>query len=86
MSIEIRDPSEMKRAFKVAADAGVRALLVPASGILVSQASQITELAATSRLPTIYEMRPFVDVGGSFLMVPISKTSGDARRPMSTRY
>ena len=64
VSIEIRDPSEIKRAFKVAADAGVRALLVPASGILVSQASQITELAATSRLPTIYEMRPFVDVGG----------------------
>ena len=64
VSVEIRDPSEITTAFKVAAEAGVHALLIPASGILFSRASQITELAATSRLPTIYELRPFVDAGG----------------------
>jgi putative ABC transport system substrate-binding protein len=64
VSVEIRDPSEITTAFKVAADAGVRALLIPASGILFSRASQIAELAAASRLPTIYELRPFVDAGG----------------------
>jgi putative ABC transport system substrate-binding protein len=64
VSVEIRDPSEITTAFKVAADAGVRALLIPASGILFSRASQIAELAAASRLPAIYELRPFVDAGG----------------------
>jgi putative tryptophan/tyrosine transport system substrate-binding protein len=64
VSVEIRDPSDITTAFKAAADAGVRALLIPASGILFSRASQITELAAASRLPTIYELRPFVDAGG----------------------
>jgi putative ABC transport system substrate-binding protein len=64
VSVEIRDPSEIATAFKVAADAGAGALLIPASGILFSRASQITELAALSRLPAIYELRPFVDAGG----------------------
>jgi putative tryptophan/tyrosine transport system substrate-binding protein len=64
VSVEIRDPSEIATAFKIAADAGVGAVLIPASGILFSRASQITELAAQSRLPAIYELRPFVDAGG----------------------
>jgi putative ABC transport system substrate-binding protein len=64
ISVEIRSPSEIGTAFKVASDAGARALLIPASGILFSRANQITELAATYRLPSIYELRPFVDVGG----------------------
>src|SRR4029079_16779512 len=46
------------------ADAGAGALLIPASGILFSRASQITELAALSRIPAIYELRPFDDTGG----------------------
>jgi putative ABC transport system substrate-binding protein len=64
ISVEVRDPSEIMTAFKVAADAGAGALLIPASGILFSRASQITELAALSRIPAIYELRPFVDTGG----------------------
>ena len=64
VSVEIRNPSEIAAAFKVAADAGAGALLIPASGILFSRARQIAELAAMSRLPTIYELRPFVDAGG----------------------
>ena len=64
VSVEIRNSSEIATAFKVATDAGAEALLVPASGLLFSRASQIVELAAQSRLPTIYELRPFVDAGG----------------------
>ena len=64
ISVEIRDPSEIATAFKVTADAGARALLVPASGLLFGHANEIVDLAAKSRLPAMYELRPFVDVGG----------------------
>ena len=64
VSVEIRSPSDIASAFKFASDAGAQALLIPASGILFSRASQITELAAMSRIPTMYELRPFVDAGG----------------------
>lgn len=63
-SVEIRDPSEIAAAFKVAAEAGAGALLIPASGLLFSHASEIAELAAKSHLPTMFELSPFVDVGG----------------------
>jgi len=64
LSVEIRDFREIAAAFNTAADAGVGALLVPASGLLFSRTSQIAELAALRRLPTMYELRPFVDSGG----------------------
>lgn len=64
LSFEVRDPSEIAKVFKDAADAGAGALLVPSSGLLFSRAKQITELAAQHRLPTIYELRPFVEAGG----------------------
>src|SRR3984893_3858980 len=63
-SVEFRDFREIAAAFNTAADAGAGALLVPASGLLFSRASQIAELAALRRLPTMYELRPFVDSGG----------------------
>jgi putative tryptophan/tyrosine transport system substrate-binding protein len=64
VSVEVRDSSEIAKAFKVAADAGAGALLIPASGILFSLSRQIAELAAQSRLPAMHELRPFVDAGG----------------------
>jgi len=64
VSVEVRDSSEIAKAFKVAADAGAGALLIPASGILFSLSGQIAELAAQSRLPAMHELRPFVDAGG----------------------
>ena len=64
VSAEIRNSQEIATAFKVATEAGAEALLVPASGLLFSRASQIVELAAQSHLPAIYELRPFVDAGG----------------------
>jgi putative ABC transport system substrate-binding protein len=64
VSVEIRYPSEIPAAFTTAVNAGAGALYVPASGLLFRHASQIAELAALNRLPTMYELRPFVDVGG----------------------
>ncbi|AMN42034.1 ABC transporter substrate-binding protein [Rhodoplanes sp. Z2-YC6860] len=64
LSVEIRDPSDIAMAFKTAAEGGVGALLIPSSGLLFSRAKQITELAARHRLPVVYELRQFVDVGG----------------------
>lgn len=64
LSVEIRDFREIAAAFDTAADAGAGALLVPASALLFSRARQIAELAALRRLPTMYELRPFVDSGG----------------------
>jgi ABC-type uncharacterized transport system substrate-binding protein len=55
---------QIAAAFNTAADAGAGALLVPASALLFSRARQIAELAALRRLPTMYELRPFVDSGG----------------------
>ncbi|OKO75217.1 MULTISPECIES: ABC transporter substrate-binding protein [Bradyrhizobium] len=64
LSVEVRDAAQIAQAFKTAATAGAGALLIPASGLLFSHASQIVELAALSRIPTMYELRSYVDVGG----------------------
>jgi putative ABC transport system substrate-binding protein len=64
VSVEIRDPSEIAKGFKVAADAGAGALLIPASAILFSRAREVAELAAQSGIPAMYELRPYVDAGG----------------------
>ena len=64
LSVEIRDVAKIVATFKTASNAGAGALLIPASGLLFSHASQIVELAALSRIPAMYELRPYVDVGG----------------------
>ena len=64
VSVQIGDPSEIGKCFKVAADAGAGALLIPASAILFSRAREVAELAAQSRIPALYELRPYVDAGG----------------------
>jgi putative ABC transport system substrate-binding protein len=64
VSIEIRDPSEIAKGFKIAVDAGAGALLIPASAILFSRAREVAELAAQSRIPAMYELRPYVEAGG----------------------
>jgi len=86
LSVEIRDAAQFATAFKTASNAGAGALLIPASGLLFSQASQIVELAALSRIPTMYELRPYVDVGGLVCYGANIAISGGVRQPTSTRY
>jgi putative ABC transport system substrate-binding protein len=63
LSLEVRDAGEIEGAFKAATAARAGALLVISGGSL-AQAGRIADLAARSRLPAIYSLRAFVDVGG----------------------
>ena len=64
LSLEIQEAGEVERAFKAATDARAGALLVYAAGILFPNAKRLAEVAAKSRLPTMYELRPYVEAGG----------------------
>jgi putative ABC transport system substrate-binding protein len=63
LSLEIRDGGDLEGAIRTATDAHAGALLV-AGGLLLPQARRVAELAAHSRLPTMYSQRPYVDAGG----------------------
>jgi putative tryptophan/tyrosine transport system substrate-binding protein len=62
--LEVREAGDIEAAFKAAMAARADALAVPASPLLFVQARRVTELAARYQLPTIYELRPFVEAGG----------------------
>jgi putative ABC transport system substrate-binding protein len=64
VSLEIRDIGEIGRAFKAATDARAGSLLLSAAALLFPHARRVAELAARSRLPTMYELRPYVEAGG----------------------
>jgi putative ABC transport system substrate-binding protein len=64
LSLEIRNPGEIEGTFRAATDARAGALLVFAAGLLFPYARQAAELAAKSRLPAMYELRPYVEGGG----------------------
>jgi putative ABC transport system substrate-binding protein len=62
--LEARDPPEIERAFAAMGRADVEALLVLPSPRFNAARARIVELAATHRLPAMYEHREFVDIGG----------------------
>ncbi|MCY7306369.1 MAG: ABC transporter substrate-binding protein [Rhodoferax sp.] len=64
LSLEIRGAGEIEAAFKVARNARAGALHVAAGSITDAQASRVAELAAASRLPTIYQFRSYPEAGG----------------------
>ena len=65
LSLEVRDAGEIEQAFKTATGVPAGALLVfGASGIFLSHARRIAELAAISRLPAMYPLRPYAEAGG----------------------
>jgi putative ABC transport system substrate-binding protein len=64
LSLEIRDAGEIEGAFRTAADARAGSLLVITGGHLYPHTRQIVELAARTRLPAMYELRPYVEAGG----------------------
>ena len=65
LSFEIRDAGEIERAFKAATAARAGAVLMFGSGLFTfTQARHIVDLAAGSRLPVMYSLRPFVEAGG----------------------
>ena len=64
ISLEFRDADELEGVFKKATDARAGSLLVFATGILLTRARRVAELAARSRLPAMYELRQYVEAGG----------------------
>jgi putative ABC transport system substrate-binding protein len=62
--LEIRDVGEIEAVFKAATDARAGAVIVFAAGVLFSHGRRVAEVAARSRLPAIYLLRPYVDAGG----------------------
>ncbi len=64
VSLEVSDAASVERAFKMAASAGVGALLVISGGRIFGQRQQVVDLAAAIRLPAMYSLRSFVDAGG----------------------
>ena len=64
LSLQIRSASEIQVAFKKATGARARSLLVITGELAYPHRQRIVELAATSRLPAMYDLRPFVEAGG----------------------
>ena len=63
--VELRSPDELDAAFAVMTRAGADALFVQGEPLLLDGLRwRIVDLAATSRLPTMYSWRMYVDAGG----------------------
>jgi putative ABC transport system substrate-binding protein len=63
-SLEIRDAGEIEAAFQAATRARCGALLVLTGEIAFPHRQRIADLAAKSRLPAMYDLRPYVEAGG----------------------
>jgi putative ABC transport system substrate-binding protein len=63
-SLDVQRPEDFARAFDLATAAHAEALIVPADALTTNHRARITELAASSRLPAMYDFREFVDAGG----------------------
>jgi putative ABC transport system substrate-binding protein len=61
---DIEDPKEIENAFDDARKAHANAILVLGGAVFASQRSHVANLAAKTRLPTMYFSRAFVDRGG----------------------
>jgi len=62
--LDVRDPGKFEAAFQAASDSRAGALLVLGGGVFFPHARRIAALAARSRLPTMYGLRPYVEAGG----------------------
>jgi len=62
--LDVLDPKDIENVFRAASKARADAVLVLANPVLLSHRTQIADLAVTSRLPAIYQVREFVEDGG----------------------
>jgi putative ABC transport system substrate-binding protein len=62
--VEARGPDAFDRAFAAVTRAHAGALLILGDAVFTQHRSRLVELAATSRLPTMHKIRPFVEAGG----------------------
>jgi putative ABC transport system substrate-binding protein len=64
LSLEIRNADELEGALSRAIEARAGAALVFAASVLFPIARRVADLAAKSRLPFMYDLRPYVEAGG----------------------
>src|SRR5262249_34404612 len=64
LSFGVRHPTEFNEAFAAMRREHPEALLVMADTVTVAHRHRTVEFAETNRIPAIYEVRDFVDVGG----------------------
>ena len=62
--VEARGPADLEKGFAAMAREHAGGLFVPWDGTFLVHAVRITELAARTRLPTLYGQRRYIDVGG----------------------
>jgi len=62
--VEAHGPDELEEAFSRARRASVQALVVLPDASFVAQGQRIAQLAATNRLPTVFETKSYVSDGG----------------------
>ena len=67
---EVRDPSELDAAFNRMTASHAQALLILPNPMFVAQRIRIAELALKHRLPAMYNLREFADVGGLLSYAP----------------
>jgi putative ABC transport system substrate-binding protein len=63
-SLEVRGPSDFPGAFAAAAAGHVEGLATFTDPLTHAHATPIADFARTNRLPSVFEVRPFVDAGG----------------------
>ena len=63
-SLEVRSSNDFDKAFEDATRAGAGALVIMPDPLFVTNLKRIADLAATSRLPSIFHLTEFVDSGG----------------------
>jgi putative tryptophan/tyrosine transport system substrate-binding protein len=63
-SLEVRGPSQLEEAFTTARSERAEGLLAIHGTILQNQRARVAQLAAESRLPTMYTYRIYVEAGG----------------------
>ena len=62
--IDVHEPTQFDRAFVAMGRERAEALMVLSDGMVITHRKRIVELAAMSRLPTIYGEREFIGAGG----------------------
>ena len=67
---EARTPEEIETAFTAMTRERADALVILQDAIFTNQVKQIAELAAKSRLPSIYGLREYVEAGGLMVYSP----------------
>jgi putative ABC transport system substrate-binding protein len=64
--LNVLDPKDIEAGFRAASKERADAVLVLNSAILLSQRTQVVNLAAKSRLPAIYPQSEYVEDGGAY--------------------